>query len=135
MYIRMFIQADKNRKRARDIHNPRKNVQDINFGIGEFVLVRKSNKKGHTLSFRWTGPQRIVDVKSNLVFVTKMLSEGKNSTVHTRRLMLYRADMENKEFDTNLIQHADHSETAYQVSKKIKQIKDLDGELHLLIEW
>lgn len=125
MHRGLHMRADKNRKRARNKHNVQTNFPEITFGIDDFVLDPNAKKNGHKLSFRWTGPQRIVDVNSNLVFVTETLSGCKTSTVHARRLIHNKAYMENKQIDTNIIQHAYHPETACQAAKETQQIKKI----------
>ena len=57
------------RNRARQIkaHNKRTNIVAPSFSIGDFVLVRRGQDKGHKMNFRWLGPRRILNAESDLV--------------------------------------------------------------------
>ena len=48
-------------------HNKRTNLAVPNFRVGDFVLVRRAQDKGHKQTFRWLGPRRVVDIVGELV--------------------------------------------------------------------
>ena len=85
------------RRRLIEQHNRKTNVQPVNYTIGDFVLVRRSNTGRHKLAFVWQGPQRVTAAKSELVYEVESLVSGKVEIVHARRLRLYRAGMDGKE--------------------------------------
>lgn len=122
--------------RARQIlkHNAKTNVLPANFAVGDMVLVRRAQKKGHKLQFVWKGPRRISRVKSKWVFEVEDLIEKKLETVHARRLMWYRADREDSEISPELLEYATHSETIYQDAEKLLDIRREDG-LEVHVEW
>lgn len=103
----------KSRAKAVAKHNARTNVQAANFQIGNFVLVRRAQRKGHKLQFVWRGPRRLTAVKSDWVYEVQDLPQAKRGTVHARRLILYRAGLDGHEVDPILMRYAEHSETTY----------------------
>ena len=105
--------ATKSRDRAVAKHNARTKAQAANFGRGDFVLVRRAQHKGHKLQFVWRGPHRITAVKSAWVYEVEDLLKKKRETVHARRLILYRAGLEDAEVEPILLRYAEHSETIY----------------------
>lgn len=116
-------------------HNLKTNIQPINFTIGDFVLVRRAQDKGHKLSFKWLGPRRIKECKSPLVFVVENLLTGKQETVHARRLLLYRSNMDGVEVEPALLKVSEHSETQYQTVRSLLDIRGAGRRAEILIEW
>jgi len=136
MHRSVEINAEKSRRRQVEAHNRKTNVQFANFRVGDFVLVRRSTKKGHKLKFQWIGPRRVTAVKSALVFeVEDLLNTHKRDVVHSRRLILYRSDMDGKEVDPNLLRAAEHTETVYQDAQALRAIRLKDGRLEIQVEW
>ena len=123
------------RKRKTDYHNAKTNVKKLNLSVGDFVLVRRPQEKGHKLRFVRTGPRRVVEVKSPMVCVVEELLSKKRDTVHSRRLVLYRADMDGKEVSEALNAHADHTETVYDTVCDIHDIRADGGNIEVQIEW
>ena len=76
--------------------------------------MRCSSKRTHKLEFRWKGPRRVTRAVSEWVFQVEKLTDGSKETVHSRRMMLYRADMDGQEVEEKLLSHASHSESFYQ---------------------
>lgn len=122
------------RARAVAAHNSKTNVQAANFETGDFVLVRRAQKKGHKLQFVWRGPRRIVAVNSGWVYQVEDLVNGRKETVHASRLVLYRSGLDGKELDSILLRCAEHSETAYQDARALRGIRENDG-IEMLVEW
>lgn len=125
----------KSRQRQIQAHNSRTNVSTANFDVGDFVLVRRSVMGGHKLSFIWAGPRRVVECKSGFVYVVQDLISSKRETVHVRRLLRYRSDMDGKPVSPKLLNAAAHSSARYQVVNAIRGIRNKDGEIELHFEW
>lgn len=127
------------RKKSIDIHNKRTNVQPVSFCTGDYVLMRVAQPtKSHKLSFKWIGPRRIVEVKSDLAFVVEDLLSKKSEVVHARRLKFFTAADDGLIQDQSLIAHAQFVETSAQLIHSIHDIRPRSGqtsELELLIEW
>ena len=71
-------------------HNAQTHVQEVNFEVGDFVLVAKREKDdGHKLRVTWQGPRRVVRAVSDLVFECEDLISGGSSLIHANRLKLY----------------------------------------------
>lgn len=119
MHRDVKLRAEKSRQRKVDEHNRKTNVRPVNFNEGDFVLVRRAVTKGHKLQFIWTGPRRIVSVHSDLVYEVEDLLDSKRSTVHARRLQLYRADMDGKAVNPKLQRAAEHAEATFQDAKAL----------------
>ena len=79
-----LLESNERHKRAYDL----KQFQN-NYKVGDQVLLlMPSVKKGKNkkLSSRWTGPYRIVEVLSNVVFRISLNNQAKNKVVHHNRL-------------------------------------------------
>ena len=105
------------------------------FHIGDFVLVRRPQPKGHKLQFLWRGPRRVTSVKSEWVYQVEPLDGGKAELVHARRLTLYRSDMDGCEPEPALLAAAKHSEVVVEMAKRIRDIRRKDNSFEFMIEW
>lgn len=123
------------RRRQIEDHNKRCGVKPVNFGKGDFVLVRRAQKKGHKLAFRWRGPRRVVDVRGDLVFEVESLVDKARENVHARRLLLYRADLDGASVDESLIDYAEHTESSYETAVSLKDIRDIGDDINVRVEW
>lgn len=101
--------VSKSRARAVAKHNPKTNVQSANFETGDFVLVRRAQKKGHKLQFIWRGLRRVVAVKSDWVYEVEDLILREKETVQARRLTLYRTGLDGSTLDPILLRYAEHT--------------------------
>lgn len=127
--------ASASRKRHVAKHNQRTNVQHANFVEGDFVLVRRAQPGVHKVRFVWRGPRRVTQVRSEWVYEVQNLITDKREIVHARRLHLYRADMDGKEVLPTLLKVAEHSERSYQIADCIRDIREVDGQLQVEVEW
>ena len=123
------------RQKAIEFHNNRTNVRHANFDVGDFVLVRKAQRKWHKLQFLLKRPKRIVEVKSDWVFVVENLLNSKREIVHSRRLMFNKAKLDGKEVDDSLFKYAEHSEALYQTAHQTVDIREDTAGLELKVEW
>jgi len=125
----------KNRQRQLRSHNKKTNVVQPNFHVGDFVLVRRAQDRGHKLNFRWIGPRRITNVVSELVYdVTKLDGSG-TERVHAARLKTYRARAENEYVSPTLLELAERTESRYEIVERIHDVgEDKDG-MFLNVEW
>ena len=127
-----------NQARAKAIlkHNMNTNVLPANFQIGDFVLVREAQvSKGHKLQFLWKEPRRVTRAVSKWVFEVEGLIGRKRELVHARRLILYRADRENRELSPDLVAQVSHSEANYQTVEAMLDIRKAEHGLDVLVEW
>lgn len=123
------------RRRAIQTHNKRCGISHINLQLGDLVLVRRAQKKGHKLGFVWRGPRKIIHVNSKLVFEVENMITKKREVVHARRLMLYRADMDGEKINDDLISHAEFSETQFETIKELRDLRNQHDSFEVLIEW
>lgn len=88
--------SDKKRKSAVNSHNRKTNIRAINFSEGDFVskgtLQRERRRKP---SLRWLGPLRVIECKSDYIFLVEDLITGERQEIHGRRLKVFR----NKSFE------------------------------------
>lgn len=57
MHKDVHEKVTRNRLRHIERHNADTRVNSSTFDVGDFVLVRRAQNKGHKLSFRWKGPR------------------------------------------------------------------------------
>ena len=105
--------ADGNRKRRLAEHIKKTNIQQIKFTVGDFVLVRRAKNTGHKMTFMWVGPRRITASKSVWVYDVENLVTGARETVHSSRIFLYRARMDGKDVNPDLLKAVKHTEEVY----------------------
>lgn len=127
--------VSKSRLRSIANHNAKTNVSAANFSIGDWILLRRARKSTHKLSFVWGGPYRIVECKSDLVYVVEPMNRSTKEIVHARRMILYRADMDGKDVSEDLLRASEHLTTKYQISEAIRDIGLQDEDIMLRIEW
>ena len=79
MHKGLLERMDERRKKAVQRHNAKTNVQGINFGIGDFVLVGIADpKKCSKLALRWDGPAKVIELgESEQTFLVEDLLSGK----------------------------------------------------------
>ena len=65
------------RKRQIWAQNRRTHVQEVNYSIGDFVLVRGANPGVNKLSFTLARPRPVISAKSALIFEVVDLLDGK----------------------------------------------------------
>ena len=135
MHKQIRDRSDHSRKRQIEAHNKKTRVQPVNFQKRDFVLVRRAQNKGHKLKFLWTGPRKVIAVRSDLVFEVENLADGRCETVHARRLILYRADFDGVEVDPQLMRAAEHSEAVYQDAHHLCDIRERAGLIEIQVEW
>ena len=105
----------KNRARQIKHYNKKTNLIVPEFGLGDFVLVRRAQNKGHKQSFRWVGPWRVVNVIGELVYDVENVITNEMERVHASRLLTYRADFDGKVVSPDLLKHIAHRETKYEL--------------------
>ena len=123
------------RARRTSRHDKLTNVVASGFREGDWVLVRKLTPGGHKLRFLWRGPRRIVAVRSDWVYEVENIIDGKREIVHARRMHLYRADMDGAHATESLKQTAAHLESKYQIAEGIKDIRNENSTIKILIQW
>ena len=115
-------------------HDKLTRVAASGFKEGDWVLIRKVTPSGHKLRFFWRGPRRIVAVRSDWVYEIENIIDGKREIVHARRMHLYRAEMDGAQATENLKQTAAHLESKYQIAEGIKDIRNENGIIKILIQ-
>ena len=125
----------KNRMRQIREHNKRTNIIKPQFEVGDFVLVRKPNKKGHKLSFKWKGPKRITDTINSLFYEVTGLVDVKSEKVHASRLTLYRKSDGIIEPSARLMRHIEHSEAQYEEIEELLDIGEGEHGILVQVKW
>lgn len=135
MHKKVQVSVSKNRARQIRKHNRETNLVAPNFTVGDFVLVRRAQDKGHKLNFRWLGPRRITKAISELVYEVTKLDGTNPEDVHCARLRSYRTAEENAPVTSDLMELASRTEAKYELVEAIHDIgEDKDG-LFLHVEW
>ena len=123
------------RERAIAAHNKATNVVSPSFVVGDFVLVRRANDRGHKLRFRWFGPCRIKAVHSPHVYSIAPLRGGKTELVHCARLIKYRDSLLCKPVPKEMMDLAERTESRYEVVEKILDIGEAPDGLFFRVQW
>ena len=123
------------RERAIAVHNKATNIITPSFAVGDFVLVRRANDRGHKLRFRWLGPCRITSVHSPLVYGITPLRGGKVERVHCARLIKYRDSLLGKTVTKEMMDLAERTESRYEVVEKIVDVGEAPDGLFFRVQW
>lgn len=98
------------------------------------MLVRRAVRVEHKLDAQWRGPQRIVDAKSDCVYVVEYILTGQRETAHVRRRAIYRADLEGNQPGPELLDTAQHSNTHSKIAHDIHTIHRVGKNLEVLVK-
>jgi hypothetical protein len=64
-------------------------LDDVQFAIGDWVLVSRATRKTDKLQLQWTGPFQVIDTLSPWVYRVRSLVRSVEKNVHVSRLRLY----------------------------------------------
>lgn len=107
-------------------HNKKTSLVTPNFNVGDVVLVRRTQDEGHKHSFGWVGPRRVTNVISEFVYGVENIISKKQDTVRAATIILYRADMENKEVSKALLEQIEYEEKIEWVDELMEIAEDID---------
>lgn len=135
MHKELTLSNEVFRKKSRAKHNRLTTVQAVNLRVGDFVLIRRPQRKGHNLTFVWRGPRRITKAMSEIFFETEDLLTKKIEIVHGRRMVLYRTKLENQPVDPTLLKYIEHGDAQYVIIADIRDIRESQEGIELHAEW
>ena len=135
MHKDVFERIRGNRAKEIKAHNRKTNLTAPQFEIGDFVLVRRAQDKGHKLSFKWQGPMRITRTINPLVYEVTSLVNNKSANVHAIRIKLYRNDLDGQPVSRDLLSHAVHTEACYEDIHAFRELKKNGSEFLVRVEW
>ena len=135
MHSSVLETVSNERKRAILAHNRRTNISVLNLHPGDFVLVRVPGTTAHKLSFKWTGPRRVLRSTGPHTYEIEDLISGKSEIIHDSRMILYRNDMVGKEVSEELLDSARHLESSYQVIRNLHDVRTMNGNVEIWVEW
>lgn len=107
------------RELAIETHNKATNIVSPSFPVGEFVLVRRANDRGHKLRFKWLGPCQVIAAHGNLVYGIVPIQDGKTEQAHCARLILYRDTLLGRALPKEMFDLADRTASRYEVVQRI----------------
>lgn len=132
------VHEARTKKRCESVkaHNAKTNVQEVNFEIGEYVLVSKlrSNSK-KKLGVQWQGPYQVVGTVNSFVSIVRNLITHKDLEVHNSRLKFYSdADfMVTEQLLKTVENNAPHYET---ITKMLKlRFNDSKNRYEVQCKW
>ena len=126
--------STKKRQQAVDSHNRKTGVRPINFSEGDFVLRGTlQRERARKPSLRWNGPFRVLECRSEYVFLIESLLDGKKSEVHGRWLKFFR----NKDYNVTeeLLDHLSYQQGELLMIDHFVDIRRKQGDTELLVTW
>lgn len=135
MHKEVFKRNQTRRTRAQLIHNAKTNVLPLNIDIGDYVMVRVSVKGNHKLQSKWKGPMRVIEARSDLVFVLEDINDARTLTAHAQRLVPYPITTRTKQALLELKQQAADYDTTYHLVDVIKGVRKRGREFEVLVKW
>lgn len=127
-------QITKEREKQIDVHIKRTNIVQQNFQVGDIVLVRRAQGRGHKLNLKWIEPWRIVKVYIDTVYDVEKLDGGSVEKVHCAHLRLYRHSKENEEVSIDLLDLTTRSKAQYEIVDRIVDIGEKADGIILQIQ-
>ena len=124
-----------NRNKQIAHHNRKTNIITPDFSVGDFVLIRRAQDKGHKQSFRWIGPRQIVSVVGDVAYDVKNLVDGKVERVHAARLMMYRAGMDCVSVCRKCLEQVEHLESKYEIIEQLMDIGEAADGIFVQMQW
>ena len=126
--------ATQKRQTAVDPFNRKVGVRPINFSEGDFVLRGAlSRNRGRKPSLRWRGPFRVVECKSEYIFLVEHLLTCEKEEAHGRRLKFFR----NKDYRVTeeLKEHLSYQQNELLVIERFDNIRRNHGNIELEVKW
>jgi hypothetical protein len=118
-------------------HNTRTKVVDVQFAIGDFVLVGVADSVSRPrhvpkLAVRWQGPCRVVRLDSNTIYEIENLVDGPSDVFHYSQIRIYSDDsLHVSELLTTEIASSEQRMKEYKIEKLLDphfEISDLHFE-------
>jgi hypothetical protein len=117
---------EKRRRSARSYMNRRTRAQEVNFDVGDYVLVQRKTYPDKLIS-KWIGPMKITKlIGTSHVYEVEDLLSGNKDVVHCNRLKFYSENLRNTEAVKDLL----GSQTTYEI-EELLEFKD--GQV--LVRW
>ncbi len=126
--------TNKKRKSAIESHNRKTHIRPINFTDGDYVLRGVvQGKSGRKPSLKWHGPFRVVECRSNYIFVIEDLLTGEREEAHGRRLRFFR----NSSFNVTeeLRHHLAYQKGELLIVEEFTGIRRKGTEFELRVKW
>lgn len=126
--------ANKKRKSAIQSHNRRTKVYPINFTTGDYVLRgTMQGKSGRKPALKWHGPFRVVECRSEYIFVIEHLVSGKREEAHGRRLRFFR----NSSFNVTeeLLNHLEYQAGELYLIEEFTGIRRKGTQFEIRVKW
>lgn len=126
--------ASRKRESAVSSHFRKTNVQTVNFIEGDYVLrgllPREKTRKP---SLKWIGPYRVIECRSNYLFVIEDLISKQRTEVHGRRLKLFR----NKSYNVteDVMDHLKYQQGELLVIDSFQGIRSKNSDIEILVRW
>ncbi len=134
MHKEVVIASNKKRKSAIESHNRKTNVRPVNFFDGDYVLRGLVQGKARRKpSIKWHGPYRVVECRSNYIFVIEDLLTGEREEAHGRRLRFFR----NSSFQVTeeLRHHLAYQKNELLVIEEFTGIRRKGTDFELRVKW
>ena len=133
MHVRVKDDRERERLAALRRTDPTARVA-ANFGVGDFVLYTVVAPAGRDkLQARKLGPARIVEVRSEWVYLVENLITGEVKEMHAQRLEFYHDASLN--VTKELREHLKYNMRAYEIDKLLDARINDQGHCEVLVKW
>lgn len=135
MHKEVAISVGNRRERAIEAHNKATNIITPSLHVGDFVLVRRANDRGHKLRFRWFGPCAVSKVFSAHVYGITPLRGGNEERVHCARLIKYRDALNGQPVPKDMMDLAEQTDSRYEIVDRIVDVGEAPDGLFFQVQW
>lgn len=121
--------------KVQQVPNTKASVLPFNFHIGGYVLVRPAFSHDQTLYTGWIEPMRIIEAKSDLVFVVDDLQKSRPFNLRAHHLIHYPTQHLEQPVRKELLEQAEYLDSSMQFVDTLHDLRMRNGEYKIFVSW
>lgn len=123
------------RARAQKLHNAKKIVYPLEITIGDNVMIRTHAMKGRKRQPQRRSLMRVVEARSDLVFVVENINDSGRHRLHARRVVPYPVKKQSTHPSVELVQQAAHFDKRYHLVETVAGVRKQKGANEIGVRW
>lgn len=118
-----------------NMHKLQTKVFSWSFHVGEYVMIRSTTRRKHKLCSVWTRPHRIVNTKSESVFMVEDLKQQRREVIHCQPMIPYHAQDAKQVVPDELNLQSEYLSSGTQLVDRIVDVRAREGDYDMLVKW
>lgn len=112
-----------------------KKVVSINFHMKYYVMIHPTRLWRRKLYVGWIGLMRIIDEKSDLVFLVEDLRKTRREAVHAQYILPHLAQRSLQRIFKELLEYTKYFDYSLQLIKNLHEFRMKNGEYKISVSW